>query len=353
MSQVHFSLRSEKLDLLGNYSYPDWIGTLYEGGFNIIIWNGFTECTAELHITPDGELSAEKINMNLLSQDNMIINIENGGLVGVLMNNLGETLFNAMKPYLFSIISNNIRSTLNNGLKRIKITFPNSIAPLDLGVAEFRKFLKSNGFDPHYVADYQYASNIYSVDITHITITGLSSIYRFGDVKMQMQNNTINTMVTAETEVLEGSCEWEAGIAGILTKSGQSSFTIEYVNIMMSVNQSLDIRKKPRIADLKVTLGNIQLRLDGAGTLDYLAEAAVNVLPNILRYQILQAAEKPMRRKIQEALDNTDMEKFVLDNLPMIDEQLYRQNQRKIEDNFAVGEDLMSKIKDVDEEAEL
>lgn len=319
----------------------------------MIIWNGYTECSAELEITPDGELSAEKINMDLLSNDKMVIDIQNAGFVGFLVNSMGENLFYAIKPYFFNLISNNIRGTLNNGLKRIKITFPNSIAPLDLGVAEFRKFLKSNNFDPYYVTDYQYASNIYSVDVTKITVTGLSSIYRFGDVKMEMQNNTVNTVVTAETEVLEGSCEWEAGIAGILTKSGQSSFTIEYVNIMLSVNQSLDIRKKPRIVDLKVTLGNIQLRMDGAGTLDYVAEAAVNVLPNVLRYQILQAAETPMRRKIQEALDNSDVEKFVLDNLPMMDDQLYHRNVSKIEDDLIVGEEVGQKMDNVDEEAEL
>lgn len=342
----------EKLELIGNYSYHDWVMNYYHGGFNVMIWNGFTKCSAELKITTDGELSADKINMDLASNDKMNIKIENAGLVGLFVNSMGESLFYAIKPYFFNLMSNNIRDMLNNGLKRINITFPNSIKPLDLGVAEFRKFLKNNGFDPHYMADYQYASNIYSVDVTHIAFTGLSSIYRFGDVKMQMENYTVNTVVTAETEVLEGTCEWEAGIAGILTKSGQSSFTIEYVNIMMSVNQSLDIRKKPKIVDLKVTLGNIQLRMDGAGTLDYLAEAVVNVLPNVLRYQILQAAETPMRRKIQEALDNTDIEKFVLDNLHMMDDQLYHRNDPKIKEDF-VQENQIGKANNFDEEADL
>jgi len=158
--------------------------------------------------------------------------------------------------------------------------------------------------------------------------------------------------VSAQTEQLEGSCDWEAGLAGVLTKSGRSSFAVEYAAVTLSVDQSLDIRKKPKVVDLRVSVGNLQLRMDGAGTLDYVAEVAVNLLPNVLRYQILQAAEKPMRRKVQEALDNVDLEKIVLDHLPMMDDQLYHRNATKIEDDF-VDEQATTRLQDLDEEEQL
>ncbi len=326
-----------KLMIIGNYSFTDWFMKRFQGGFNVTLTSAYLDCLGTLEITRDGELEAMTINMDLISREKMKIDIEEAGFVGFVVNNLGEPLFNAIKPYLLSLISNNIRDTLNKGLKRFTVMFPNSIAPLDLGIAKLRKFLKKE-FDPYYVTDYQYASSIYSIDITHIVISGLSSIYRTGDVRLLMNNHTVNVMANVETEELEGSCSWEAGIAGILTKSGLASFTIEYVNLIMGLNQSLDIRRKPKVVDFQIKLGNVQLRMEGAGSLDYVAELGVNVLPNLLRYQIMQAMEKPIRRKIQEALDDTDIEQTVLDKLPIMDQQLYNHGTSVIEDNFVEGE---------------
>lgn len=67
-------------------------------------------------------------------------------------------------------------------------------------------------------------------------------------------------------------------------------------------------------------LGNIQVRFDGAGTLDYIVEFAVNVLPNILRYQIMDAIETPVRRRIQEELDYIDLEQLIMENAEKYDE---------------------------------
>lgn len=35
--------------------------------------------------------------------------------------------------------------------------------------------------------------------------------------------------------------------------------------------------------ELELELGNIQTRIHGAGTIDYLVEASINILPNLLR----------------------------------------------------------------------
>lgn len=309
----------------------------------------YTDCAAKLEVTRNGELEASDIIMDLVSREKLWVEIENADLLNFFMSTFGDAFFNAIKPYFFSLISNNIRGTVNDGLKQMKMMFPNSIVPLDLGIAEARKFIRNEGFDPYYVPDYQYATSIYSIDITHIMVTGISSVYRFGDVKLSMDNHIINIITNIESEELEGSCVWEAGIGGIFTKLGSASFSVEYINIMISVNQSLDVRNKPKIVELKIKLGNIQLRMDGAGILDYMAELGTNTLPNILRYQIVQAAEMPMKRKVQEILDNTDIEQYILDKLPMIDEQLYQRNQSIIEHQF-VEEELIMKTMDLEQE---
>lgn len=41
----------------------------------------------------------------------------------------------------------------------------------------------------------------------------------------------------------------------------------------------------------------------------------MNITPNLLRYQIMDALEKPVMRKIQEFTDKIDVEKLVKDKL--------------------------------------
>lgn len=62
-------------------------------------------------------------------------------------------------------------------------------------------------------------------------------------------------------------------------------------------------------------MGNIQVRCDGAGTLDYIMEFVVNVLPNLLRYQIMDALENPIKMRIQEKFNSIDVEQAIKDNI--------------------------------------
>lgn len=58
------------------------------------------------------------------------------------------------------------------------------------------------------------------------------------------------------------------------------------------------------------------------GTFDYAIELFINVLPNLLRYQIMDAIEKPVMNKIQEYANRVDAELLVKDLL-----QQYQNNQ--------------------------
>lgn len=77
----------------------------------------------------------------------------------------------------------------------------------------------------------------------------------------------------------------------------------------------MDTRRNPIFNDLQVELGNIQVRCDGAGTACYVVEAAANLLPNLLRYQIVNAIENPMRKRIQERLNHVNMGKVIIDSV--------------------------------------
>lgn len=87
----------------------------------------------------------------------------------------------------------------------------------------------------------------------------------------------------------------------------------------MNASQSLDTSKSPVLDDIQIELGNIQIRFDGLGTVDYAIELGVNILPNLLRYQIMDALEKPIKLKVQEALDQINIEQYVKENSEKLD----------------------------------
>lgn len=81
------------------------------------------------------------------------------------------------------------------------------------------------------------------------------------------------------------------------------------------LSQSLDLRNRAKLQDLQLELGNIQIRCDGAGTLDYLVELGVNIIPNLLRYQIMDALENPIKQRIQDLLNKIDVERTIKEKI--------------------------------------
>lgn len=83
----------------------------------------------------------------------------------------------------------------------------------------------------------------------------------------------------------------------------------------------MDTRNTPQLDDIQIELGNIQVRFNGAGTVDYIIELAVNVLPNMLRYQIMDAIEAPLKMRVQEILNTVKVEEVVHENLDKLDDE--------------------------------
>lgn len=91
------------------------------------------------------------------------------------------------------------------------------------------------------------------------------------------------------------------------------------MQVTINASQSLDTSQSPLLDDIQIELGNIQIRFEGLGTVDYAIELGINILPNLLRYQIMDALEKPIRLKIQEALNQMNVEQIMKENADKLD----------------------------------
>ncbi|GJQ86243.1 hypothetical protein Trydic_g8942 [Trypoxylus dichotomus] len=184
-----------------------------------------------------------------------------------------------------------------------------------------RQMVRKQGYDPYQVRDYNTTIGLFKIEMTHTWITGLSSFHRIGNMSFVIQNHTLRGNIEIGTQRLQGTSNWEMIIVGgLLSKAGTVKFSVEYFRVGILIQQSLDTRNKPQLEDVQLELGNIQIRFEGAGTLDYVIEFAVNLLPNVLRYQIMDALEPLIKRRIQEELDYINVEELIMENAEKYDE---------------------------------
>lgn len=158
------------------------------------------------------------------------------------------------------------------------------------------------------------------------------------------------------TQQIMGASDWEVSLSrGMITRTGHIKFDVEYIRAIFNMSQTLDTRNRPQINDVQLEIGNIQvctkyrnwmlqiyfqfysicvsqIRSDGAGTFDYIIEFVINFLPNLLRYQIMDAIEVPIRAKIQSEFNQINVERLIRSKLPDI-EQLSKKSAHNLE-NF-------------------
>ncbi|KAL0278680.1 UNVERIFIED_CONTAM: hypothetical protein PYX00_000431 [Menopon gallinae] len=318
--EVSVGMSIDQLLIKGKYRLSSFFQSS-SGPFTVTLDDVFITGIASLEVNRDGKLEAQDINMDITFQ-NIALNFENLGFMGsifqVIINSVGSFLFDSIKPFILSKVNTNVRGDMNKHIMEIPQTFPNSIPPLDMAVAELRKYVRTMNFDPYLMDNFNHSAGIFALELTHIWLNGLATFHRVGNITIFMENNTAHFGMSVGTRRLKGSCHWEVGVAGLLSRGGTVSFTTEYIQAEVQVAQALDVRKKPKLEDFNLRLGNIQVRMDGAGSADYVVELVVNVIPNLLRYQIIDLIEGPVRQKIQTILDQLDVEEQIQEYLPKV-----------------------------------
>ncbi|CAH2262290.1 uncharacterized protein LOC120637774 [Pararge aegeria] len=323
--EVHAGLAIDKLQARGNYTMSTWLNRV-QGPFTVDITGIEITAKAGLGVERDGKLRAQEIKIDI-SFSTIAMNFENagffGGMLQGIVNSIGTFLFDSIKPYILKEAYTKAREEINKKLDEVAgdMQFPNSISPLDMVIADARKKVREMEMDPYKIKDYNASASVFTISLTNTWVTGISSFQRVGNITLKMQNNTVIADFEIGTQKLEGTTHWElSAISGLLSRTGRTSFSVEYISGRIILAQPLDTRKKPQFVDLDLDVGNIQVRFDGAGTLDYVVEFVINVLPNLLRYQIIDALENPIIEKVQEELNKLNVEEMIKAELPKVDE---------------------------------
>ncbi|XP_072935637.1 uncharacterized protein [Epargyreus clarus] len=323
--EVHAAMAIDKLQARGNYTMTTWLSKV-QGPFTVDVTGIKITAKATLGVERDGKLRAQGMNIDI-SFSTIAMNFENAGFLGSMLqgvvNSVGTFLFDSIKPYILKEAYTTARTEINNKLDEVAgdMQFPNSISPLDMVIVDLRKKVREMEMDPYQIKDYNTTVSIFTVTLSNTWITGISSFHRVGNITLNLENNTVVADFEIGTQKLEGTTQWDlSAIGGLISRAGTTSFSVEYISGRIILAQPLDTRKKPIFKDLSLEIGNIQVRFNGAGTADYVIEFAVNILPNLLRYQIMDALEGPIQEKVQQELDKINVEEIIKQELPKVDE---------------------------------
>lgn len=316
----------DTLQARGNYTLSTWLNRA-QGPFTVDVSGLKITARANLGVERDGKLRAQDIVIDLGFRT-IAVNFENlgffGGMFQGIINTVGNVIFDSIKPYVLKEAYTKARAEINAKLDEVAgdMKFPNSISPLDMVIIDVRKKVRDMKLDPYHIKDYNTTVSIFTVALSGTWITGISSFQRVGNITLKMENQTAIADFEIGTQKLEGRTQWDiSAIGGLMSRAGTASFSVEYISARIILGQPLDTREKPIFKGIDLEIGNIQVRWNGAGTIDYVIEFVINILPNLLRYQIMDAIEGPIKEKMQQELDKINVEeKIKNDILPKLDQ---------------------------------
>lgn len=233
--KVEAALMIDQLQIFGNYTLSTWLSRA-QGPFTSNLTKVYVKAIATLEIERDGQLEAQEINMDITFKD---IKMDFQGLgffasvMQNVMNSVGTFVFDSIKPFILAEANTNIRKDVNEKVKQIDQKFPNSISPLDQLVAEVRKKVRNAGYDPYYVNDYNTSVGIFDISLSHTWVYGISSFHRTKNIIFEIKNHTVHALIEVGTQRMLGTSHWEIILAGMMSRPGTVSFSVEYIRVYL------------------------------------------------------------------------------------------------------------------------
>lgn len=312
--------------MYGNYTLRSWFSRPAAGPFNVTLIDVDAEAAAALEPDSDGHLQATETEMDMRFRD-CELDFQNLGFTASMfqgmVSSVGSVLFEGIKPFIITEVNNNMKSDVNAQVKEITRRLPKMEIPVpDLAVAEGRKYVRRMGYDPYHIADRHIKQGPLNFSITELNVAGLSDFRRVGDIGLQVRGPVLQMAVHVITGQVNGSLNWQYRLGftqNTYGRAGRSNFSTDHIQVRAVVNQTLDIRQKPILDKLDIEVGKVIVLMDRSEPLDFVIETAVNSLPSLLRHIIVDALEEPIKAKVQDILDDVQVEQMIEDRLPELD----------------------------------
>ncbi|XP_071530707.1 uncharacterized protein [Panulirus ornatus] len=305
------------VNVVGEYSWPGW-WTTSQGATNITMAG--IEVVMEIFLGVDvaGILTVQKLQI-VLNYEDLDLNFENLSTQHSFMVGAADVFFGTfIQPLVVGTVQHKLMQKLNERLRArlAERPFPDSISPVDFAVAKVRGMLREKQLDPIMLGgkDVTLAWGV-SVQLKNFQVSGLATIHRTHEVSAQFIDNAIFITIQIGTQKVKGGTDWSMSAALLPAVGGHLDLEVESLAVTIEVKQPANIRSPPTLRKIDVQLGNVAVTSPGEGTMDYMVEAVVNVLPNALRNAIMDRLEPKIQQVIQNSLNGLDLYRIVMDQL--------------------------------------
>ncbi|XP_045599183.2 uncharacterized protein [Procambarus clarkii] len=189
--------------------------------------------------------------------------------------------------------------------------FPDSTPPLDFMMTKVRLLLRDSGMEPWYVGNTSvYLGLGITLQMDQVVVSGLSTVHRTRDCVIKLVDNTfIAQAEVGAHEVKVTGVWWVPYLPGAY---GRLDINIDTFSAIFELHQRAHMRSPPVLRTLDGKIGNMEFRSSGMGSFDYLLEAAINILPNVFRNEILNRFEPQLWKAVQEQLNTVDLRQALL-----------------------------------------
>lgn len=184
--RVETLMQLDQIHTTGNYKMKAFLSSS-SGPFTVDLTDVYGQGNATLGVTINGKIELSDIVMDMWFE-NMKADFQNLGVVGSVfqsaLNSQPKLIFDSIKPFMLKEAYGKMTDEVNINLDKMigDRSFSNSISPLDMVIAELRKEIRTRGFDPFRVPDYNQTAGIFAVKMKNTWVVGISSFYRVGNV---------------------------------------------------------------------------------------------------------------------------------------------------------------------------
>nr|XP_037268067.1 uncharacterized protein LOC119159418 [Rhipicephalus microplus] len=310
---VELATRTELVSLRGQYVLSGdfaFVSLHGNGTFWMNAANAVATARAELERGPHGGPWVRTVSAKL-EVDNINLHMENlmgGGrwstFSNSLLNQISGTVFKQAEQSLRGEIEENVRRRVNEELSRVPVNLTAARSERLVDALLERTAEQLLLVDPYSLPD---QARSFDQDLLVLraqgemrlvdgTLHGLATIRRTGDVLAFYQDGTLLLEADVGFSNLTGQWRWWAQLLGA-GPSGDASLGVQGLSLHLRLALPLQDGHSPtvlgpmRLEALELRdIGQVWLNLGGLGTFDFLLEALVNLVTNMFKWSLAEAA---------------------------------------------------------------
>ncbi|KAK2707598.1 hypothetical protein QYM36_015339 [Artemia franciscana] len=336
--KLEIGLSFPELLMQGRYRISSWLSSSF-GPYNLTIKEATMEGSTALSVDSEGKIKVDEVFLDLKFKD-FNMNFENlgffGSIIQAIFNSLVSTIFDSAKPIIQAEISTRVQGQVNEQMRSLKITFYDSVSPVDKFFIETRNNIRDDGYDPLPLPEFyiplfgaeeghEYSDPLESnvLALKEGKFFGLSTIHRAGNMTVAYDEITKSITIVGGLALRKVHVDYDWDLIGPwYERFGKMALKIDDFIIGVTFIQPANVNKVSKMKDLDIRMGNIQVNSKGAWLLDYGIEFATNAAVNGLRHGILKAVQQALKFVINRKLENMDLETLILQQVNQMQSSL-------------------------------